>query len=194
MSGIQFWEDDPGTTIGGQTLTQWDVLKLTGPQGTATIFGISRVTPTASVERQLEDVPGEDGGIPLNFRYKPLRAKVEISIWTKEQLDKLNAIIRLWGPNRAREVAKLEPQHPFFDLFEVNEVYILDITADPPTSRDGMRFILTLEEYWAQKKPPAQAASSDAPLSGSRISANDVLGTPTTVVAQRPSDTTLDPG
>ena len=156
----------------------YDELHLISSVGRVSFYGVVSITPSATLDVDTQKPDGEDGAIITQVRFAPISADVTLQMWRDEQIEQFEAVVSQLGPSRDRQPQLLTPVHPFFDLFNVAQVYITKIAPSAPSSKSGYIVSLTLEEWFPpekKKKAAPQSNSSSSSAATLKLDVNDIL-------------------
>lgn len=141
MTSTPFWLDDPKA---------WG----TGVLGSHTLPGIVTADPD-EIARQLDrkKPQGKSGGPIEDKGYKPIKAKITLTIRTREQHEAWLAILPSINPRREGSTKNpMEFRHPAVDEFDVGPWVVASIKPAMPSAKGGRKIEIILEEYFAETK------------------------------------------
>ena len=154
-----------------------DTLQFLTRAGRVRLPGIASVKPDGAVDVDAVPASGVDGVVIGEVRYQPLSVSVELKMWTAAQFADMRAVVSQLGPRADRSPEILTPIHPWFDLFDVRQVYIKSVSFEPVNPRSGYLASLQLQELHPEPVKARSSKSNASAVSGvNRVSVDDVLG------------------
>ncbi len=144
MSGLPFWGDNDQAKA-----AVWNTCRL----GDVQLPGICSVKPKKGRDVDIKKAKGQDGHTMEDHGSSVGEVAITLILYDRASWEAWQKVRPTIDPNRPGATRKpLEIQHPACADRGIKDVYVVDIDADPPTARGGMRITIHCKEWFAAPK------------------------------------------